>query len=107
MREVVGVERAVVLVIDDVEIPVWHLDARRQVDFSVLDAICRLQLAAKRMGWQIRLQNPCGEMLLLLRFAGLDAALGVGSGVGEAGREAEGLEELRVQEVVQPGDAAV
>jgi ABC-type transporter Mla MlaB component len=40
-------------------------------DAVVVDAICRLQLAARRHGCQVRLRNASGELLDLVAFMGL------------------------------------
>jgi hypothetical protein len=97
--------RAVILVLDgDVEVPIWYLDERRRADLGVVDAIARLQLGARRLGWTIRLQNPCTELTMLLRFAGMAEVLGLPL---ELCGEAEGLEQLGVEEVVETDDPAV
>lgn len=92
-----------ILVLDDGgEIPVWYLDAGWRADLGVIDGLARLQLGARRLGHRIRLDNPCADLSQLLHFFGLAEALGL-----ELGGEPEGLEELGVEEVVQPGDPAV
>jgi hypothetical protein len=68
--------------------------------------LARLQLAARRLGLSIRLQQPSKELCQLLDFVGL-AALGRQGGSGlrlERGREAEGCKQLRVEKVVEPRD---
>ena len=40
-------------------------------DAVVVDAICRLQLAARRHGCQVRLRNASAELLDLVAFMGL------------------------------------
>lgn len=70
----------------------------RRPDLALLDALARLQLAARRLGCSIRLRNPCPELCELLDLVGEP-----GSAL-EAGREAEGGEQLGVEEVVEPGD---
>jgi hypothetical protein len=88
--------RPVVVVLDgDLEIPI-----RRQPDLELVDGLARLQLAARRRGSTIRLRNPCRHLLELLELVGLALPL-------ELGREAEGLEELGVDEVVEPDDHPV
>jgi len=101
---------AVVLVVDDeTEIVLWRVNGPIRRDLSLVDALARLQLAARRQGWTIRVDNPCAHMSALLEFLGLRDALGCGGtrlavDRVEEGREAEGGEELGVQEVVQPRD---
>ena len=38
----------------------------------VVDAIARLDLAARRLGWTVRLRDPCPELCELLDLCGLD-----------------------------------
>jgi ABC-type transporter Mla MlaB component len=40
-------------------------------DAVVVDALCRLQLAARRHGCQVRLRNASAELLNLVGFMGL------------------------------------
>ena len=44
-------------------------------DAVTVDALARLQLAARRNGCQVRLCNASGELLELLAFMGLDDVL--------------------------------
>lgn len=44
-------------------------------DAVTVDALARLQLAARRHGCQVRLHRASGELLDLLAFMGLDAVL--------------------------------
>jgi hypothetical protein len=44
-------------------------------DAVTVDALARLQLAARRHGWQVRLRNARGELLTLLAFMGLSDVL--------------------------------
>jgi STAS domain len=87
-------------------------------DPRTLDALVRLQLAARRSGVSIRLRNACEELVNLLALVGLSDVLPlvVESGVvesgevesgGEVGRLVEEGKQLLVDEVVDPGDAAV
>jgi ABC-type transporter Mla MlaB component len=41
------------------------------VDAVTVDALARLQLAARRLGCQVRLRNPSDELRELLAFMGL------------------------------------
>lgn len=65
-----------------------------EADVATVDALARLQLAAKRAGYRLRLRNATRELTELLLFAGLAEALGL-----EPRRQAEerkerlGLEE--------------
>jgi hypothetical protein len=71
-------------------------------DLGDVDALARLGLTAHRRGWTIRLRGPCDELCALLRLVGLADVLPV-----EVRGEPEGGEQLRVQEAVEPGDAAL
>ncbi|MGH9226238.1 MAG: hypothetical protein ACRD2W_21175 [Acidimicrobiales bacterium] len=58
-------------------------------DLSTVNALARLQLAAKRLGWTVRLRNPTAELCTLLNFVGLRDVVGLPL---EPGGEAEGGE---------------
>ena len=77
---------------------VFVVDLGRVVrpDLGHVDAICRCQLAARRLGWSFRIENASADLSALMAFVGLPLEV-----VGEA----EGGEQLRIQEVVEPGDA--
>jgi hypothetical protein len=69
--EVAG-DRAVVLVLDGgTEVVLWRMDGMPDPDLWVVDALARLQLAARQVGGSIRLRNPCERLRALLDFAGL------------------------------------
>ena len=68
-------------------------------DLALVDALARLQLAARRRGQLMRLRDPTDELCGLLDLVGLSDALGV-----EPRRQAELGEVLRPDEVVQPRD---
>lgn len=71
-------------------------------DLATVSALARLQLAAKRLGWTIRLRNPTAELCALLDLCGLgDVIAGLPL---QPGGEAEGGEQLRVEEVVEARD---
>ncbi|MFE0172629.1 STAS domain-containing protein [Streptomyces sp. NPDC059002] len=74
-------------------------------DLSTVDAIARLQLAARRAGGRIRLRNPAPALLALLGLVGLVELLGL---VVEMEGHAEQREPpLGVQEAVESGDPAL
>ncbi|MFJ4711003.1 STAS domain-containing protein [Streptomyces sp. NPDC088785] len=73
-------------------------------DFDTLDALARMQLAARRAGGRIRLRDPSPRLVLLLRLTGLGEALGV-QPLGDAEQREPPLGE--VQEAVETGDPAV
>jgi anti-anti-sigma regulatory factor len=88
-------------------IVVVDVSALTEPDAVILDALVRLQLAARRLGTSIRLQNPCPELVDLLALVGLSDVLLVdcgGSGV-EMDRQAEHREEVLVDEEVDTRDA--
>ena len=73
------------------------------VSLATVDALARLQLAARRRGLEVRLHSPQGELRELIELAGLTAVLGV-----EPRREAEERKErLGVEEEGELGDAVV
>ncbi|MGW1505686.1 STAS domain-containing protein [Streptomyces mirabilis] len=66
---------------------------------DTVEALARMQLAARRAGGRVRLRAPAPPLLLLLDLVGLRF---------EVEGEAEEREPaLGVQEAVEPGDAAV
>jgi hypothetical protein len=68
-----------------------------QPDLGVVDALARLKLAARRLGCSLRVCNPSVELAELLDLVGLNLDLEV---VGEA----EGGEQVGVEEAVERGD---
>ena len=64
-------------------------------DLAAVDALARLQHAARLLGGSIRLVDVCDELAELLDLVGLGR---------EVGREPEGGEEVGVEEGVKPGD---
>ena len=74
-------------------------------DLELVDALARLYLAARRRGCSIRVHGAEGELRELLELVGL-ASLAPRLGLELFG-EAEGCEQLGVEEVVEPGDAPV
>lgn len=87
----------------DAEVTSWSLTPSGRTGLELVDDLARLQLAALRLGCSIRVRNAGAALSELLDLVGL-AELLTGS-VVEAGGQAEGREQLGVQEVVQPGDA--
>ena len=79
------------------------LTVDRPVTLATVDALARLQLAARRVGLTVRLAADEPELFRLLRLTGLDVIAGVSA--LEAGREAEPGEQPGVEEVVDVGDA--
>jgi gamma-glutamyl:cysteine ligase YbdK (ATP-grasp superfamily) len=57
-------------------------------DLGIVDALARLQLAARRSGYEVAVTNAPSDLLELIELAGLTEALGV-----EPLRQAEEREE--------------
>lgn len=75
--------RSLVLVIDGgAEVTLWRGEAPPHADLPLVEDLLRLQLAARRRGWRVRLDNPCPQLLELLDLVGLADLL------VEVGREA-------------------
>jgi anti-anti-sigma regulatory factor len=73
------------------------------VSLATVDALARLQLAARRRGLELRLHSPQRELRELIELAGLTAVLGL-----EPRREAEERKErLGVEEEGELGDAVL
>ena len=81
-------------------------------DLALVDALMRWALVARRRGRGLRLGDVPDDLRELLAFVGLSEALGLDcvSGAGgvdgllEPRRQPERREQLREDEVVQPGD---
>jgi hypothetical protein len=99
------VERAddattVMVVVDgDAVVARWRIDDPARPDLSTVETVARLHLAARRLGLQLRLEHPAAELGQLLDLVGLADLLLDTSG------EAEGGEQLGIEEVVERGDA--
>jgi ABC-type transporter Mla MlaB component len=95
--------------------PVFVCDVGTLVepDIGAVDALARLQLAARRSGCRIALQGVPPAMSDLLELMGLTDVLPCGEATSsrsalEARRQPEQREEpLRVEEEADPGDPAV
>jgi len=65
-------------------------------DVHAIDALARLQLAARRLGMEIRLSHASGDLQELIAFAGLREVLRVeAGGQAEQRKERLGVEEER------------
>jgi anti-anti-sigma regulatory factor len=87
---------------------VCDVSALARADVLTVHALARLQLTARRLGTRIVLHDAAPALRDLLRFAGLDAVVASGAGLGV---EPEGQPEQRehprgVEERVQPRDPA-
>jgi hypothetical protein len=73
------------------------------VDIRTVDALARLQLTARRLGWELRLRYPPRELVELIDLVGLTDVLRV-----EPVRKPEEREQpVDVEERVQRGDPPV
>ena len=96
----------VVLLRGEAELASWPLLCRGRPDLSVVDELARMQLAARHLGCSIWLREACPDLTALLELTGLADVVTTGSRRPplQVGREAEGLEEGGVEEVVVPDD---
>jgi len=85
----------VVVARDGAEVARWPLVGIGRPDLRVVDELARMQLAARRAGWSIRLAEISTALAELLDLLGL---------VVEVGGQPECLEQRGVQEVVLPDD---
>jgi hypothetical protein len=90
---------ALVVVVDDgTELVVGHMGPARP-DLTCIGALARLQLAAHRCGWALVVRDPHPQLGPLLELCGLAGVIRL-----ECQRQPELLEQLGVDEVVQPRD---
>ena len=89
---------AVLIVNADTDEVLGYVDASRP-DLALVESLARVQLRARRRGERVRLRNVSDDLRGLLELVGLTDVLAV-----EAEREPELREEVRADEVVQPGD---
>ena len=73
----------------------WALPPMAEPDLSLVDDLARLALSARRLGYTLRLRNPGGRVAEMLDLAGLRV---------EVLGQAEGGEQVGVEEVVMPDD---
>jgi ABC-type transporter Mla MlaB component len=96
------VPATVVLVADDnSEVVLGRLEAELS-GLALVDALMHFRLEARRHGLRVRLLDVPEALRELLELVGLDGVLPL-----EPRRQPELLEQLRPDEVVQPGDAAL
>jgi ABC-type transporter Mla MlaB component len=85
---------------------ICDVSAVTTTDLATVDALARMQLAARRAGGRIRLRDPSPPLALLLTLAGLAEALDSGGQpLGHPEQREPSLAE--VQEAVETGDPAV
>ena len=77
-------------------------------DLATVDALARMQLAARRAGGELRFRDPSPALWALLQLTGLTGLTGPGGLVVEMERHPEQREPARgVQETVESGDPAL
>jgi len=86
---------------DGSQMVVGRIDARSP-DLVLVDALARLQLAARRRGWTLQIRDAPDELRAFHEFLGLSGVVAV-----ETRRQAELREQPRVEEVVKPADPSV
>jgi hypothetical protein len=82
----------------------WSVDGTRAPDLGVVGELARVQLMARRFGYQIRLRDISADLATLLDLCGLSHLLGGVPLCVEVGGKTEGGEQVRVEEVVEPDD---
>jgi hypothetical protein len=83
----------------------WVLAPDGVKSARVIDELARLQLGARRIGCSIRVSGACEELRALLALTGLSEIVrSDGDVVVEVGGEAEGGEQVGVEEVVVTDD---
>ena len=88
--------------------PVIACDARYIVepDIGTVDALARLVLAARRLGFGVRLECAAPDLVELIELAGLCDVVGCSRSVVEAGGQAEQREVARgIEEEDDPADS--
>jgi hypothetical protein len=75
----------VVVVRGDAEVACWPLLAGRHPDLAVVDRLARLQLAARRLGYSIRLRDVPGPLRELIDLAGLSGIVTEATGRSDGG----------------------
>lgn len=85
----------VVVLRDGVEVASWPLRCEGgRVDLGAVNTLARLRLEARRQGCTVWLRHACPDLVELLELVGLLQVI----------RQAEGLEQGGVEEVVVPDD---
>jgi hypothetical protein len=102
MRPARDSSATLVVVLDDgTQHLLGRVDAARP-DLALVDLLARLHLAARRRGGTLRVDDAPPQLCALLGLAGLAGVLAV-----QPRGQPELLEQVRVDEVVEPGDPAV
>lgn len=92
----------------DVDQIVCDLTAVTQTDVAVVDALCRMRLAAGRRGCQLMLRDASRGLLELIFLMGLTDVVPVARSDGEVERQSEQREHPgRVEEERDPADPPI
>jgi hypothetical protein len=102
-----GGSRAVVMIVDGDEVVVWEPPVGVRPNLDVIERLARLRLAARRRGYEVRLRDPCADMVALIKFVGLASVFGLEEASVEVIGQPEGGEQPGIEEVVQPDELAV
>jgi hypothetical protein len=70
-----GSRTTVVLADGDTPMAVVHVVGPEPPDLTVVSAVARLRLMALRMGWTVRIEDPCLHLCELLELTGLSDVL--------------------------------
>jgi hypothetical protein len=89
---------AILVVDDDTHEVLARVDGGRAT-IDVIEILARAQLAAQRGGRRVTIRNVGDDLRRLLELTGLAGVLAI-----EPRRQPELGEQLRVEEVMQPGD---
>ena len=77
-------------------------------DAVTVDALARLQLTARRLGCELRVEHASAELRGLLAFMGLSGVVPLADSGFEPGRQTEEREQrVRVKEERDPADPAI
>jgi anti-anti-sigma regulatory factor len=94
-----GSDVPVVVLVDDATGMVVARVEARVVDITLIGALARIQLLARRQGRRVHVRDASPELRGLLELAGLAGVIRL-----EPLREPEGGEDLRVEEVMEARD---
>jgi hypothetical protein len=67
----------IVLVRPDQEVELGAAEPRSACPLELVDDLARFQLAARRLGWSVRLRSTSRDLVELLGLVGLDGVLDV------------------------------
>ena len=91
----------------DVDLVTCEVGGLAEPDSVAVDALARMQLAARRMGRSIRLRHVRAKLQDLLQLTGLCEEVPCSGDLRESARQAEEREQVRVDEEVDSADPTV